>query len=424
MKDCIILTLAVLVGISAGRGQTTSAGASAAPPPAASPSPPPSAPAKKSAAELQKLVEPIALHPDPLIAMILPASAYPLEIVQAARFVKDTNNVSKVDDQPWDENVKGVAKFPELIAKMDADLSWTISLGQGFIDQPKEVMEAVQELRSKAQKLGKLKTTDQQIVTVTNIVVQQTNVTEVVNVTREVIEIAPANPSVIYVPSYPPTIYYPWYPYYAYAAPLVSFGVGFAWGMALGAAWSHCNWGGGCVDIDIDSNRNVNRNTDRNRAQTRDRGSNTRGRDGSGRQQWKADQNRMQRSGANPSTREARGWSGSRGSGGARPSTGNLGSRPSTGNVGARPSTGNVGARPSTGNASARPSAGGSSSRGSSPSVSSRSSSGNSAYNRSSGGSSTRSYSSRGSSSRGGGGYSGGGSRGGGGRGGGGGGRR
>src|SRR5436190_5977285 len=204
---------------------------------------PPAAPAKLSNAELKKLAEPIALHPDPLIAIILPASGYPLEVVQAARFVRDTNNIPKIDDQPWDENVKGVAKFPELIAKMDSDLKWTIDLGQTFIDQPKLVMDTIQDLRGKAQKAGNLKTTPQQIVTVTNVVVLQTNVTEVVKVTREIIEVAPANPAVIYVPSYPPAIYYPWYPYYAYPSPLVSFGVGFAWGMAWGAVWhNHCNW--------------------------------------------------------------------------------------------------------------------------------------------------------------------------------------
>jgi hypothetical protein len=79
--------------------------------------------------------------------------------VQAARFVKDTNNIPKVDEQPWDENVKAVAKFPELIAKMDADLTWTMNLGQAFVDQPKELMDAIQDLRSKAQKAGNLKPT-------------------------------------------------------------------------------------------------------------------------------------------------------------------------------------------------------------------------------------------------------------------------
>src|SRR6478672_5350156 len=139
--------------------------------------PPPAAPAKLSNAELKKLAEPIALHPDPLIAIILPASVYPLEIVQAARFVKDTNNIPKVDDQPWDDNVKDLAKFPEMIAKMDADLPWTMQLGQAFLDQPKELMDTIQELRGKAQKAGTLQSSSQQIVTVTNIVVLQTNVT-------------------------------------------------------------------------------------------------------------------------------------------------------------------------------------------------------------------------------------------------------
>src|SRR6266850_4339598 len=94
--------------------------------PAANPAAPPSAPAEKSDADLDKLVAPIALYPDPLLATVLPASAYPLEIVQAARFVKDTNNIAKLDDQPWDENVKEVARIPQAIQKLNDDLSWTI----------------------------------------------------------------------------------------------------------------------------------------------------------------------------------------------------------------------------------------------------------------------------------------------------------
>src|SRR5664279_2921421 len=118
--------------------------------------PPPSAPAQRSAAELEKLAEPIALHPDPLISIILPAAAYPVEIVQAARFVRDTNNLPKVDNQSWDQNVKSVAKFPQLIAMMDSNLTWTVDLGQAFIDQPTELMDAIQALRAKAQKAGTL----------------------------------------------------------------------------------------------------------------------------------------------------------------------------------------------------------------------------------------------------------------------------
>ena len=412
MKACFIFALATLTGIGAAKCQTSSA--------QEKPAPPPSAPAKRSAGELEKLAMPIALHPDPLIAIILPASAYPLEIVQAARFVRDTNNIPKVDEQPWDENVKAVAKFPELIAKMDQDLAWTVNLGQAFVDQPKELMDAIQALRSKAQKAGNLKTTTQQIVTVTNVVVLQTNVTPVVPVTKEIIEVVPANPSVIYVPSYPPTIYYPWYPYYTYPAPYVAWGYGFAWGVFWGAAWhNHCNWGHGHVDIDIDVDRNFdrNRNINRDTARAADR-MNNRGRDGSGRQQWKPDQSRMRQN--SPSTREARGW----GSGGARPSTGdirsqlaagNIGARPSTGNLGTRPSGGNIGARPSGGNIGSRPSSGNVGARPSTSQSIGRSSYGNqpssgtSAFNRSSGANRSWSSSYRGSASRGGGGFSGGG---------------
>ena len=81
--------------------------------------PPPSAAPQFSATELEKLAAPIALHPDPLISIILPASVYPLEIVQAARFVQDTNTLPQVDEQAWDDNVKAVAKFPTLIQKMN-----------------------------------------------------------------------------------------------------------------------------------------------------------------------------------------------------------------------------------------------------------------------------------------------------------------
>src|SRR5436190_9828270 len=163
MRICFVFALITFTTLGNARCQTATTPDKAAPPP--------SSPPKRSESELEKLVMPIALHSDPLISMILPAAAYPLEIVQAARFVKDTNNIPKVDEQPWDENVKAVAKFPELIGKMDADLAWTIDLGVAFIDQPKELMEAIQELRAKARKVGNLKTTDQQIVTVTNVVV-------------------------------------------------------------------------------------------------------------------------------------------------------------------------------------------------------------------------------------------------------------
>lgn len=259
-------------------------------------SPPPFAPAQRSMADLEKLAEPIALYPDPLLAVLLPAAVYPLEVVQAARFVKDTNNIAKLDGQPWDENVKALARFPAAIARMDADLDWTSQLGQAFIDQPKELMEAIQSLRSKAQKAGTLQTTPQQVIYVTN----------------NIIEIQPANPQVIYVPTYTTTVYYP-PPAYVYNpyAPLVTFGAGVAMGIIIA---NNCDWHGGGVwygggyyhhgdvDIDIDHNYNVNRPDRPNRPADGSRPT----------QKWQPDQNRM-RASATPATaqsREARGWGG------------------------------------------------------------------------------------------------------------------
>lgn len=185
------------------------------------PVPPPSAPPQLSEDELEKLVAPIALYPDPLIAIILPASAYPLEIVQAARFIQNPNNLNQLDDQSWDDNVKAVAKFPTVIEYMDTNLQWTIQLGNAFVDQQMDVMNAIQTLRTKAQSLGTLQSTPQQVVTVTNVVVEREYEDEVVYVTNTVVEIQPVNPQIVYVPVYNPVyVYYPppgyvYYPSYA-----------------------------------------------------------------------------------------------------------------------------------------------------------------------------------------------------------------
>jgi hypothetical protein len=136
--------------------------------------PPPSAPAQLSAANLEKLAAPMALYPDPLVAVMLPAAVYPVEVVQAARFVGDSNNLAAVDNQPWDENVKAVARFPSVINNMSDELAWTVELGQAFLEQPLELMDAIQALRSRAQSVGTLQTTPQQVVVVTNAVVERT----------------------------------------------------------------------------------------------------------------------------------------------------------------------------------------------------------------------------------------------------------
>lgn len=424
--------------------------------------PPPSAPAQRSAAELEKLVAPIALYADPLIATILPASVYPLEIVQAARFVADTNNLAKLDSQPWDDNVKAVARVPAVIKLMNDDLQWTMALGEAFLAQDKDVLDMIQTLRGKAQKAGTLQTTEQQIVVVTNTIVQSTVEQRVVVVTNTIVQIQPANPQVVYVPTYNPyTVYYP-PPAYVYNpyAPLVTFGVG----VAVGAAIAHnsCDYHSGSVyvghhgavyvsgsgsyhgsNVHVDHNTTVNNynsaNIDRNNTvnNSGNRGNQATPYNKAGTtdspQKWQPDQKRMSSTsrGGTANTTEARGWGSSSG---ARPSTqpsspsrpptlsGSAGARPSTGDVGARPSTGNVTTRPTTTPSPATRSASPApTSRPASPSPSARPSStstsgGGSAFGGLSSGSSSRSFSSRGSSSRssGGGGRSGGGRSGGG----------
>ena len=395
--------------------------------PAATPAPPPAAPPKRSAADLEKLVAPIALYPDPLIATILPASVYPLEIVQAARFVADTNNLANLDAQPWDENVKAVARVPDVIQKMNEELTWTMELGEAFLAQDKEVMDAIQSMRAKAQKAGTLQTTPQQVVVVTNLVVEKTVEQQVVVVTNTIVQIQPANPQVIYVPTYPPTVYYP-PPAYVYNpyAPLVTFAAGVAVGAIIA---NNCDWHhGGCYhsDVNINVNNNYNRNVNASR------NANTK---------WQPDQSRLRASGAPRSaqTREARGW-GSTGTqpaqrtapGGAAarasqlPSSGVGGARPAAqpsqrpaagaqparapgaGQVGAspaqRPTSSAGGARPTTSwqqPSAARPAQ--------SPSVNRPSAQPSSAFGGVGNGSSANSFSNRGAASRGGGGRGGGG---------------
>jgi hypothetical protein len=401
--------------------------------PPVEPAPPPSAPPQYSVADLEKLAAPIALHPDPLIAIILPASVYPLEIVQAARFVQDTNNISKLDEQPWDENVKAVAKFPALIQKMNNDLTWTMDLGQAFLDQQKELMDTIQSLRAKANSAGVLKNTPQQVIVVTNTVIEKTVEQQVVYVTNTVVQIQPSNPQVIYIPTYPPSIYYP-PPVYVGPPPIITFAAGIALGAIIA---NNCDWhgggiyvghhgvavwGGGSYHGDVDINRNVNINTGNiNRNANINTGNinrnaniNTGNRPTpygsnpsttSATQKWQPDQSRISTSGAtglraSTQSAQARGWSS--GTAQAAPAyrgtTATARPSPSTSASSARPSPSTSYSRPSPSTSYSRPSPSSSYSR-PSPSTSRQS-----AFGGVSSGASTRLSSNRGSYSRGGGG--------------------
>src|SRR5215831_12580897 len=204
-------------------------------------------------AELDGLVAPIALYPDTLLSLVLMASTYPLEVVQASRWVEQNKNLkgdqlkAEVDKQGWDDSVKGLAATPSVLQMMSDKLDWTQKLGDAVLAQQPDVMDAIQRLRTKAQANNKLQTNKQQKVSV-----QQVD-------NRQYISIEQADPNTVYVPYYDPNVVYgawpysdyPAYPYYwgypSYiGAGLVAAGIGFGAGYLVGR-WAGGNniWGGG-----------------------------------------------------------------------------------------------------------------------------------------------------------------------------------
>jgi hypothetical protein len=219
-------------------------------------------PARLSEKQLEDLVGRIALYPDDLLAIVLPASTFPLDIVQAERFLQKLKKDTKLQPDPrWDESVRSLLNYPEVVSMMSQDLDWTQDLGEAVVSQQGDVMKAIQSFRARVAKAGNLKTDDKQIV------VQE----------KETIKIVPANPEVIYVPQYQPSTvvvyqsapvyaYYPTpYPVYYYPyAPGAAFATGFFFGAAT--AWA-CNWAHGNVDYNVNVNRTDNLNVNRNNPQ-------------------------------------------------------------------------------------------------------------------------------------------------------------
>lgn len=174
-----------------------------------------------SAEELDKLLGPIALYPDPLIAQMLPAATFVDQIAEAAQYLRANGTRAGIDDQPWDVSVKAVAHYPDVLYMMDENYDWTVSLGQAYVDQPQDVMESVQRLRAEARAQGNLYSTKQQ-----QVVVEQ-----------DVIRVVPASPEYVYVPVYDPDVIY--YERYSPAFPFITFTTGFVIG-----AWLNrdCDW--------------------------------------------------------------------------------------------------------------------------------------------------------------------------------------
>src|SRR6516164_8680857 len=193
--------------------------------------------------QLDGLVAPLALYPDPLISQVLVASTYPLEVVEAYQWLQRNPGLTgpaltqAAAAQNWDPSVQALVMFPDVLKRLNEDVSWTTNLGNAFLNQQADVMSAIQRMRVSAQQSGKLVSTPQQ---------------EVINTTdarQPVVQIVPTNPEVIYVPVYDP--YWVWGPpiYYPYAhwyyPPVhtgLFFGVGIGVGAFFGVGWG--GWGG------------------------------------------------------------------------------------------------------------------------------------------------------------------------------------
>jgi hypothetical protein len=412
--------------------------------------PPPAAPAPQqqastdqsqllSAGQLDALVAPIALYPDALLSEILMASTYPLEVIEADRWVNANKNLkgdaltAAVGQQSWDDSVKSLAATPDVLDMMSTKLDWTQALGNAVLAQQPDVMDAVQRLRAKAQANNKLASNQQQTVATED------------QGGRPVIVIAPTQPDILYVPYYDPTVVYgPWpypaYPPYYWPAPgyivagIVATGIAFGAGYALGRWVGGGYWGGGVNwggnTININNNRNVNINNI-----NRGNGGNNWTHNPAHRQgvryanpdvAAKFGGNRNAISGGAQNRMDFRGRSGNQvlqpGAGGAgaglgggnRPGPGGGANKPSVGGGANKPSVGGGGNRPSPGGGGNRPNVGGGGSR---PNLGGGGggSRGPGAFGNVSSGRITNTESGRGRASLGGGGGGGGGARGGGG---------
>lgn len=179
--------------------------------------------------QMDNILAPIALYPDPLLAQMLPASTFVDQIDQAARYLRGNNNQpAGVDNQEWDVSVKSLAHYPQVVYQMNGKLDWTTALGKAYASQGADVFNSIQRLRNRAKKAGHLATSTQQTVIVEN----------------EIIKIVPAQAQYIYVPTYDPQVVYTQAPSgpstgTVVAAAAISFGVGLAIGAWLN---NDCNW--------------------------------------------------------------------------------------------------------------------------------------------------------------------------------------
>src|SRR5215468_1607330 len=256
--------------------------------------------------QLQQIVAPVALYPDDVLSQVFMASTYPLEVVEADRWMKAHPDL-KGDDldkavasQDWDDSVKGLTHFPEVLSRMSQNLDWTKDMGDAFLDQQAALMNAVQAMRAKAMAAGNLKSNEQQQVVTQPAppgYVPEGGAAPAGAPPPQIITIQPTNPQTVYVPSYPPTAAYgpTWAPpsyYYPSMYPpvstgalvaggLLTFGAGVATAALIGGGFG---WGSNDVYVNnnyhgggggnyhgnanVNVNKDVNRNVNRSNRQT------------------------------------------------------------------------------------------------------------------------------------------------------------
>lgn len=238
------------------------------------PQPPPPPGVSLAANQLDDLVAPIALYPDPLLSQILVAATYPLEVVEALQWMQRNPGLQgsalnqAAQQQPWDPSIQALVVFPGLVKQLNQDITWTTNLGNAFLNQQGDVMDAVQRMRARAQQAGKLSSSSQQTVSTSSADGQPT------------IMIEPANPQVIYIPEYDPysiwgtALYYPYagwgYPRYGPGiyfgfSPIIPIGLWFGggWGGWGGWGWNP-GWGGRQIIVNNNFIHRYNYNAGRN----------------------------------------------------------------------------------------------------------------------------------------------------------------
>jgi hypothetical protein len=238
--------------------------------------------------QLDQMLAPIALYPDPLLAQVLMATTYPGEVAEAVTWskanpkAKGDDAVKQVASQPWDPSVQALVAFPQVLATLGQDPVWVQRLGDAFLAQPDDLMNGVQRLRRQAQAAGNLQSNQYQNVTIQNVAAPAAAPAPAPSAAasapapasnNSTIIIQPADPQVVYVPTYNPTttygtwaypasppVYYPPPPAYYPGSALVA-GLAFGTGVAIiGSLWGNCDWGNNDIDIDVNRYNNINAN--------------------------------------------------------------------------------------------------------------------------------------------------------------------